>query len=310
MSLHTLHSDTTSSTVQNVEQSLSTLLYGQEHNIRLALCSFLCGGHVLLEGVPGVGKTTFAHHLCSILGLGFKRVQCTSDMLPSDVVGYSVYAANTGTMDFRPGPIFTQSLLVDEINRASPKTQSAFLEAMAERQVTVDNTTHTLPEPFFVIATQNPTQQLGTFTLPEAQLDRFLMALYIDYPARDIERDLLKHGTQSRIIEPQLTSETALKLQQHIATLTVSDAIIDYISDLLHYSRNPDLFAHGLSPRAGLHMVNASKAWAFMQGRDYVLPEDVQAIFPAIASHRLSPLQTESTRHDIGTMILHNVPIP
>jgi MoxR-like ATPase len=266
------------------------LLLGKEHQIRLGLCSLIAGGHLLVEDIPGIGKTTLAKVLAQILGLQFQRIQCTNDMLPGDILGVSIFDKVKSSFLFHRGPVFTQILLADEINRTTPKTQSALLEAMEEYQVTVEGKTRQLPKPFFVVATQNPLEHSGTYPLPESQLDRFLFRVSIGYPTREAEHELLLHGgVTGRLVElePMLTSEQILNIQKTAQKNLLAANIIEYIQDLLSFSRESGTFAIGLSPRAGLSLAKAAQSWSLMEGRDFVLPEDVQAVLPYLAVHRL-----------------------
>ncbi|HQT00911.1 MAG: AAA family ATPase [Hydrogenophilales bacterium 16-64-46] len=269
---------------------LSGVILGKDRQIRLALACLLARGHLLIEDLPGVGKTTLAHVLARTLGLDFRRIQFTSDLLPADILGVSVYDRDSARFVFHPGPVFTRMILADEINRATPKTQSALLEAMEEQQVTVEGETRALPLPFFVIATQNPTHQVGTFPLPESQLDRFLMRIELGYPDARAERALLR-GQDRRVLAnslvPALSLQELTALQHAAASVFASDALLDYIQSLLAYTRRAPRYAHGLSPRAALALLHAAQAWALIEGRDSVLPEDVQAVLPAVAGHRL-----------------------
>ena len=265
---------------------------GKDEQVRLSLCCLLAQGHLLIEDLPGIGKTTLAKVLARILGLEFRRIQCTSDMLPGDILGVSIFDQKTGSFNFHSGPIFTQILLADEINRTTPKTQSALLEAMEEGQVTLDGATRTLPRPFWLMATQNPLEQAGAYPLPESQLDRFLFRIHLGYPDRDAERRLLAQGGTGNAaaleqMQPLATAETVLHLQTQAQTVHLSDTLVAYVQDLLAFSRDSGLFAVGLSPRAGLALLRAARAWALMAGRDYALPEDVQAVLPHLAGHRL-----------------------
>lgn len=292
---------------------ISRVVLGKEDQIRLALTCFFAGGHLLIEDIPGIGKTTLAKVLSRCLGLQFRRIQCTSDMLPGDILGVSVFEKKTGTFVFHPGPIFTQVLLVDEINRATPKTQSALLEAMEENQVTTEGNTRFLDNPFFVIATQNPLEQSGTFPLPESQLDRFLMRIELGYPDRAAEKKLLQ---QTDVIDslahmkPCLTAADAVAVQKQIWKVHVSDALLEYTQNIIDFTRNSPYFAVGLSPRAGIAMLKAARAWAFLEGRDYALPEDIQKVMLWVAGHRLR------TREDFGELprpqlnaLLRKVPV-
>jgi MoxR-like ATPase len=248
-------------------------------------------GHLLIEDVPGVGKTTLAHLLARLLGLEYARIQFTSDLLPADVIGVSVYDRAAESFRFHPGPVFSQLVLADEINRATPKAQSALLEAMEERQVTVEGETRPLPEPFFVIATQNPLFQVGTFPLPESQLDRFLMRIRLGYPGAEQEKALLAGEDRRTMVarqQPALTARQLMDLQQQVVEIHAAPAIIEYVHAILQFTRSSERFLHGLSPRAGLGILRAAKAWALLSNRDYVIPEDIQAILPACVVHRLS----------------------
>ncbi len=266
------------------------MLLGKARQVKLAFTCLIAGGHLLLEDVPGVGKTTLAHALAASFALDFQRVQFTSDLLPSDIIGVSMYERETGQFRFHPGPVFAGLLLADEINRATPKTQSALLEAMAERQVTVDGQTHALPDPFFVVATQNPLDLAGTFPLPDSQLDRFMLRVSLDYPDASAERELLI-GTDRRDLlthlTPQLEAASLIALNQQTRSITASPALLDYLQALLAASRrHPDIRV-GLSPRAGLSLLAAARAWAMLSDRGHVLPEDLQALFVPLAAHRL-----------------------
>lgn len=270
--------------------AVNQVVLGKEAQVRLALTCLLANGHLLIEDLPGMGKTTLSHTLAKVLGLSFQRIQFTSDLLPSDILGTSVFDKDSGLFVFHPGPIFAELVLADEINRATPKSQSALLEAMEEGQVTIEGATRPLPEPFFVIATQNPSSQGGTFALPESQLDRFLMRLSLGYPAQAAERALLL-GEARRDLLPRLQpilSHVELSALQHQARqVRCSDALIDYVLRLVTATRNQAQFAWGLSPRASLALLSAARAWALLAGRDYGVPEDVQAVLPAVAGHRL-----------------------
>lgn len=289
----------------------SEIILGKEQQIKLALACILARGHLLIEDLPGMGKTTLAHTLAQVLGLSFRRSQFTSDLLPADIIGVSVYDRATSNFQFHPGPIFTNVLLADEINRATPKTQSALLEAMEEQQVTIDGETHALPKPFFVIATQNPKHHIGTFALPESQLDRFLMRITLGYPDAVSERALLKNQggrALSANIQAVCDAETLTKLQLAVQQIHVSDALLDYLQSLIQYTRSQ--FAAGgtqtgLSPRAGLGLRQCAQAWAMLNGRDFVIPEDIQAVLPSVVTHRL---QVEHSSN-IGKQVLDNVSI-
>ena len=270
---------------------LDSILLGKEQAVRLAFCCLLARGHLLIEDVPGVGKTTLAHALAKIFGLDFRRVQFTSDLLPADVLGNSIFDPVSRQFVFHSGPIFTQMLLADEVNRATPKAQSALLEAMEEGQVTIDGTTHFLPEPFYVIATQNPQRQIGTYPLPESQLDRFLMRLQLGFPGRAAEKEMLGGEDRRDVIrhlQPLVSKEQLFAWQEGVRALHVSGNVRDYILDLLEKSRRLPGVRSGLSPRAGLALQRSAQAWAFAAARDMVLPEDVQAVASSVMAHRLN----------------------
>jgi len=297
-----------------IVDQIGSVVLGKAEQIRLALTCLLAQGHLLIEDIPGIGKTTLAKVLSKSLGLNFRRIQCTSDMLPGDILGVSIFERKSSSFIFHPGPIFCQVLLSDEINRATPKTQSALLEAMEERQVTIEGQTRALEKPFFVIATQNPIEQSGTFPLPESQLDRFLMRLDLGYPDRKAEKRLLKQGDTKRTLaglQPMLTSDDVLILQEQAAGVHVSDALLDYVQDLLEYTRNSAYFYVGLSPRAGLNLLMAAKARAFLNERDYALPEDLQQVLPWVVGHRLrSKEEGLEFSRDKLTSLLMEVPVP
>jgi MoxR-like ATPase len=278
-----------------VAAQVNQIVVGKELQVRQALTCLLAGGHLLIEDVPGVGKTTLAHALAMSLGLQFNRVQFTSDLLPADVAGISVYDRATNGFVFHPGPIFTQVLLADEINRATPKTQSGLLEAMEERQVSADGVTRALPLPFFVIATQNPTHQVGTFPLPESQLDRFLMCLSLGYPDAAAERALLLGEDRRAMLKTMVAAmqpEELAAAQLALRQIHTSAALVDYVQALAQASRQGGLFAEGLSPRAAIALLQAARAWAALEGRDHVIPEDVQAVLVPVCAHRLRPLKS------------------
>ena len=271
---------------------LNTVIVGKAAQIQDCVACLLAGGHLLIEDVPGVGKTTLAHALARTFGLQFSRVQFTSDLMPSDLSGVSVYERGQEKFVFHPGPLFAQVLLADEINRASPKTQSALLEAMEEKQVSIEGETRPLPSPFFVIATQNPHDQQGTYALPESQLDRFLMRISLGYPARDAERQLLAGADRRALVEalPSLLNTTELaELQRQVLAVHASDALLDYVQDLMAATRSGQWFVQGLSPRAGMAVLRAAKARALLNGRTFVAPDDVRAILPQTMAHRLIP---------------------
>ncbi len=294
------------------QDQVNGLVLGKAQEVRLAFVALLSGGHLLIEDLPGLGKTTLAHAMASSLGLGFQRVQFTSDLLPADVLGVSVYDAGSRQFQFHPGPVFTHVLLADEINRAPPRTQSALLEAMAEQQVTLDGVTHPLPDPFFVIATQNPVDLSGTFPLPDSQLDRFLLRLALGYPNPESERELLR-GTDRRHLIAQATarlSEVEVRtLRQAVGQVHASEALITYVQALLARSRQHAGVRVGLSPRAGLALLRAAKAHALLLGRAHVVPEDVQTLFVAVAGHRLVPEAEASNGPVLARAILQTVQV-
>jgi len=291
---------------------MNKVILGKEQTLRLALTCLIARGHLLIEDQPGVGKTTLAHLLARVLGLDFQRIQFTSDMLPADILGVSVYDQNSACFKFHPGPIFSQLVLADEVNRATPKAQSALLEAMEEYQVTTEGETHPLPSPFFVIATQNPSSQIGTFQLPESQLDRFLMRLEIGYPDQAHEKELLK-GEDRREILKALTATLSptqlLATQQAAPQVHVSDSLIDYLQKILNFSRHSPYYRNGLSPRAGIAILRCAQAWALLDQRDHLLPEDIQAILPATTNHRLQPAAEFSTSTP-NEIVAHLLTVP
>ena len=299
--------------LEDATQQVNRVLLGKTAQVRMAFACFLGGGHLLIEDLPGVGKTTLAHALAATLDLSFQRVQFTSDLLPSDIIGVSVYEREQATFKFHPGPLFAQLVLADEINRATPKTQSALLEAMAEHQVTADGVTHPLPEPFFVVATQNPLDLAGTFALPDSQLDRFMLRISLDYPDRDAERALLTATDRRELIahlQPRLAAAQIGQLREAVARVLTSPALIDYVQALLAASRIHADIRVGLSPRAGLAMLHAARAYALLAGRSFCLPEDIQAVFVATAAHRLIPAAaSHASRAQLAAQLLATVPV-
>ncbi len=276
--------------VQTAVDEVGKALLGKDHQIRLALCCLFSGGHLLIEDLPGMGKTTLSYALAKALGLRYKRIQFTSDLLPADILGISIFDQNSHEFSFHPGPIFSQLVLADEINRTTPKTQSALLEAMEERQVTIEGETRSLPEPFFVIATQNPVTLAGTYPLPESQLDRFLMRLRLGYPDQRAERELLKMDTErDRVegIEQCLSVDDVTEFRKQSSYVKTSDALLDYVQRLINFTRGKGEFHFGLSPRGSIAIMRAAKTWALMCGRQHVIPEDVQVILPSVVEHRL-----------------------
>jgi len=301
--------------IQGVIEQAGRIILGKERQIRLALACLLAGGHLLIEDLPGVGKTTLAHVLAKLLGLEFHRIQFTSDMLPADIIGVSVYERESGTFKFHAGPIFSQLILADEVNRATPKTQSALLEAMEEHQVTAEGETRRLPEPFFVVATQNPSHLVGTFPLPESQLDRFLMRIDLGYPDHDAERTLLQSADRREMIaglDACLAPGDLMNLQSMVKTVHASGALLDYIQGLVEHTRRSPEYNTGLSPRAALGLLHAARAWALIANRDKVVPEDVQAVLPGIAGHRLRPVHdgVRQSSIDKANGLISAVPIP
>ncbi|MBR9868678.1 MAG: MoxR family ATPase [Oceanospirillales bacterium] len=276
--------------IQAVIKEVSSVLYGKQEEIKLALTCIFSRGHLLIEDLPGMGKTTLAHALAKVLGLEYQRLQFTSDMLPADILGVSIFDPSANRFQFHPGPVFTQVLLADEVNRTTPKTQSALLESMEEGRVSLDGQTHRLPEPFFVIATQNPVTQQGTFPLPESQLDRFLMRIELGYPDVRAERELLRGGDPRERLNslPAVISAAQLEqISQACGAVNVSESILDYLQRLIAYSRQAPEFSFGISPRGALALLNASRSWAYIEGRDYVIPEDLQQLLGPVTGHRL-----------------------
>jgi MoxR-like ATPase len=300
--------------IDRVLSQLHRVILGKERPVRLALCCLLARGHLLIEDVPGVGKTTLANGLARLLGLQLKRVQFTSDLLPADITGTTVFDRERQQFTFHPGALFAQVVLADEVNRASPKTQSALLEAMEERQVTVDGQRHLLPRPFFVIATQNPQRQVGTFPLPESQLDRFLMRIELGFPGRDAEREMLAGGDRRTLLEglaPALSAEELAAAQDAAAAVTVAPALTDYLLDLVARTREDPACGGGLSPRASLALQRAAQAWALMAGRDLVIPEDVQVVAGSVMGHRLRGSDAQhADGRALAEAVIRAVPVP
>jgi MoxR-like ATPase len=300
--------------IQQLLNQLNTVIVGKSQQVSDCVACLLAGGHLLIEDVPGVGKTTLAHALARSFGLQFSRVQFTADLMPSDLVGVSIYERGREGFVFHPGPVFAQVLLADEINRASPKTQSALLEAMEEKQVTVEGETRALPEPFFVIATQNPHDQLGTYALPESQLDRFHMRLSIGYPDRAAERELLRGQDRRDMLDKlpaALTPADLAALQYTVSQVHTAEPVLEYLQDLVAATRNGQWFAQGLSPRAALAVVRSAKAQAYLSGRDYVAPDDIAAILPQTVAHRLIPVR-DAGRGPVEQVraMLEAIPLP
>jgi MoxR-like ATPase len=310
--------DSDSAALHRALSTLETIILGKPAQIRLCLACLLARGHLLIEDVPGVGKTTLAHALAHVLGLAWQRVQFTSDLLPADIIGVSVFDRAGQQFHFRQGPIFTQLLLADEVNRASPRTQSALLEAMEERQVSADVTTYPLPEPFFVVATQNPHEQLGTFALPESQLDRFLMRVTLGYPDASHERELLRSGERRDMlpkIAAALTPDAVIRIQALVRNVHVGEAVLDYAQGLIARTRDRMDLKLGLSPRAGQGLIRAAQAWTYLSGRKAVLPDDIQAVLPAVVAHRLERKEaatggSSADGASIAAELIKAVPVP
>jgi len=294
--------------------TVNRIVMGKEPQVKLAFSCLLAGGHLLIEDLPGVGKTTLAHALAAVIGVRYQRIQFTSDLLPADILGVSIYSRDQEKFEFHPGPIFSQLVLADEINRATPKSQSALLEAMAEGQVTIEGETHILPKPFFVIATQNPLDLGGTFPLPDSQLDRFLLSISLGFPEPEVERDLLTARDRVLVLQDTqaiISPDDVSQLNQDCQKVHVSQALLDYVQALLAGTRNSRWFETGLSPRAGIAMLQCSKAFAFLEGRDFAIPEDVKAIFPSLARHRMSvPHGMETSVREQISDLLNQVAIP
>ncbi|STX29050.1 methanol dehydrogenase regulatory protein [Legionella beliardensis] len=298
--------------IKQLQDALSHVLLGKEEIIRLGITCLLANGNLLLEDSPGMGKTTFSHGLAQLTGMQYRRIQFTSDLLPSDLLGVSIFDQQQRLFTFHRGPIFSQLILADEINRAPPKTQSALLEVMEEKQITTDAGTESLPEPFFIIATQNPSYHLGTYSLPESQLDRFLMRLVIGYPPADAEREILKApaaNTKLTTLKPVINPQQLLALQKESERVIISDTVLDYVQLLLTASRNQDWFNHGLSPRAGKGIVRAAQAYALVDERNFVRPDDIQTILPAVVNHRLL-IKKAQNNLSAAELLINNVTVP
>ncbi len=301
--------------IEKVVAQVGSIILGKESQIRLAVACLLARGHLLIEDIPGVGKTTLAHALATSLGMGFQRIQFTSDLLPADIIGVSIFNRDSGGFQFHPGPIFSQVVLADEVNRATPKAQSALLEAMEEHQVTTEGETRHLPEPFFVIATQNPSYQVGTFPLPESQLDRFLMRIHLGYPDGDAERALLQGEDRRDLLaalKPAMGPQDLAELQRNANQVHASSALLDYVQALADHTRRTADYVNGLSPRAALALLHAARAWALMAGRAHVVPEDIQAVLPVVVGHRLVPTGEAGKINgaDVADRLLKQVAIP
>jgi MoxR-like ATPase len=300
--------------LKDAVSTVNRIVMGKEQQVKLAFSCLLAGGHLLIEDLPGVGKTTLAHALAAVIGVRYQRIQFTSDLLPADILGVSIYSRDQETFEFHPGPIFSQLVLADEINRATPKAQSALLEAMAEGQVTIEGETHILPKPFFVIATQNPLDLGGTFPLPDSQLDRFLLSISLGFPEPEVERELLTARDRILVLQDTqaiISPDDVLQLNRDCQKVHVSQALLDYVQALLAGTRNSRWFETGLSPRAGIAMLHCSRAFAFLEGRDFAIPEDVKAIFPSLARHRMSvPHVMETSVREQISDLLNQVAIP
>jgi len=307
--------ETMQNQLEDAIQQIGTVILGKEPAIRLATACLLARGHLLIEDLPGMGKTTLAHAFARTLGLQYQRIQFTSDLLPADILGAAIFERQSGSFVFHPGPIFSQLVLADEINRATPKTQSALLESMEEKQVTIEGQTRPLPEPFFVIATQNPMHQIGTFPLPESQLDRFLIRVQIGYPDRSAERALFEGQDRQAMLAQlpvKLTPEGLQALQSRVDQIHVASGLLDYLQAVLEQSRISGLFRSGLSPRAGLGLLRVARAWALLDQRDFVLPEDLQTVMPAVIGHRLHPgdEHLERSQEALVRQLIESVPLP
>ena len=301
--------------LQRAAENIGRIILGKDEQIRLALACLVARGHLLIEDFPGVGKTTLAHAIAQVMGLEFQRIQFTSDLLPADVLGVAVYDRDRAVFEFHPGPIFSNFILADEVNRATPKTQSALLEAMEENQVTVDGETRDLPQPFYVIATQNPMHQIGTYPLPESQLDRFLMRLHLGFPDRQAERELLQGEERRDMIEhikPVMDGAKLISIQKQAAGIYVADALLDYVQSLLAFTRSSPMFEFGLSPRGGLALLGSARALALIDGKDFVLPEHIKQVLPAVVNHRLVKTSDEldTKKLTAADFISESVPVP
>jgi MoxR-like ATPase len=301
--------------IRGTIEQLNRVILGKEHQMRLCISCLLARGHLLIEDIPGVGKTTLAHALAESLGLSYQRIQFTSDLLPADIIGVSVFDRETSAFRFHKGPVFSQLVLADEVNRATPKAQSALLEAMEEHQVTVDGQTYPLAAPFFVIATQNPVYQIGTYPLPESQLDRFLMRIELGYPDATLERQLLMGQDRRDLLAtlaPTLSPQQVLLMQTMVPKVHASDALLDYVQAIVRFTRESPQFEAGLSPRAAIALLRAAQAWALIHGHLGVVPEDVQAVLSAVVGHRLKPKDDSVARNatEVGELVLKAVGIP
>ncbi|PHR57326.1 MAG: AAA family ATPase [Arcobacter sp.] len=294
--------------INYIISEVAKCIKGKDEKIKLALCAFLADGHILIEDRPGVGKTSLAKVFSRVLGLQYSRVQFTSDLLPSDILGINYFDTKLSAFSFKPGPIFSQFLLADEINRATPKTQSALLEAMEEHQVTIDTKTMPLPSPFFVMATKNPFEEVGTFELPSSQLDRFAISFSLGYPGKEAEREILKQSTPLSLDTLKPTTEAVIKaLKEEVAKVHISDALLDYLQEVLSFTRDSGLYLSGLSTRGAIALSKLSKSWAFIQGRDYVIPSDISFLLPFVTSHRLRSKEGSKSSTEISNEILSHL---
>ena len=300
--------------LKDAVETVNRIIMGKEQQVKLAFSCLLARGHLLIEDLPGVGKTTLAHALATVIGVRYQRIQFTSDLLPADILGVSIYRRDQEKFEFHPGPIFAELVLADEINRATPKSQSALLEAMAEGQVTIEGETHILPRPFFVIATQNPLDLVGTFPLPDSQLDRFLLSISLGFPEPEVERELLTAQDRASMLnetQPSISPADVLQLSDDCQNIYVSEALLDYVQALLAETRNSRWFETGLSPRAGIALLQCGKAYAFLEGRNFAIPEDIKAVFPGLARHRMTvPHGMENSVEEQITGLLNQVAIP
>jgi len=300
--------------LKDAVETVNRIIMGKEQQVKLAFSCLLARGHLLIEDLPGVGKTTLAHALATVIGVRYQRIQFTSDLLPADILGVSIYRRDQEKFEFHPGPIFSELVLADEINRATPKSQSALLEAMAEGQVTIEGETHILPQPFFVIATQNPLDLVGTFPLPDSQLDRFLLSISLGFPEPEVERELLIAQDRASMLSETraaISPEDVLQLSMNCRNIHVSAALLDYVQALLAETRKSRWFETGLSPRAGIALLQCGKAFAFLEGRSYAIPEDIKAVFPGLARHRMTvPHGMENSVEEQINGLLNQVAIP
>jgi len=294
--------------INTIINEIEKRIVGKREKVQLALCAFLANGHLLIEDLPGVGKTTLAKVFSRVLGLEYSRVQFTSDLLPSDILGVNYFDTTSSSFRFKKGPIFSQFLLADEINRATPKTQSALLEAMEEHQISIDGNTITLPEPFFVMATKNPFEEVGTFELPSSQLDRFAISFSLGYPDQKSERDILSKSSQLNLDELQSVELSVIhELREAVNTIHISDDLLDYLQEILAFTRESGLYMQGISTRGALALTRLAKAWALIQDREYVIPSDLVFLLPYVTAHRLKSKEGSSSPSDIANEILSNL---